>query len=1013
MAHIGSININIDTSQVVRASTAIKQLGNDAAATQTLLNRLSTINLGPTSASANTLAQQLNNVGQQATTALTQLNALSSAGGSLGGSIGGASSSVSGLVQSLTGLSAGPQMLLAIGASAISMGKSMYEAYQPVQSLTMGLQALGTDGVSGVMALRASADKVGMDFIGASKAMLQLTAATAGTKLEGAKTAHMFESVSNAIKLTGGTTEDANRAFLALSQMLSKGTVQSQELKLQLGNSLPGAMRLASDAMGMTMDELVKTMEMGSLKSEGFVEKFVGVLDTKFGGGMERAASTTQSQLNICSNDWQMFSANAGKSIDGLLGSLAQLINQTRILRALNLSGVIGDANDSNAAAAGRQGMGQYGAETLASYKIQALQQSGYKGKIKTTQMETDAFGNVTERKLSAEEVWAGIAGDAYTNKDEKLTAKIAAINTKMNDWKGDQEKAAKLKKEQEKKEANAKWETDYYRRMAVAKREGNQHAVGLLEAEKKRRELDLQLRGADGDPIEQERLRAKNAAEVAGLEHKGIRKPKRKPKLSETEKQDNAFNSLWDSMAHSIDRTEVAKETSWLDQELVKQNQIWEKNNEKAKHALDAKKINQSQYQKLIDESARMFAEGSSNVIQTDANKREEEKQKSIAKFLDEQVKLATSLRKIDLQRQKDLENILTTHRNITDSIREEEAANNPMNSKEENNNFARNKYVKDKVSPLQSKADAANDTVNAMRAELDITVATAEELTKFENATNLAAIANRELAQAQDDVSHAFDRQLAKTESWQLSLSGAANKWIQTTDTAKMQADLATSTVQDFGNTLLAATGSRDDWHHREDHMKKYFTSILKNISQLVIQLGVVRPLMASLFGGDDKAGGGGGIGKLFNLAMGAFQAYTAPVEGDANFMGPIMPKANGGAFNKGVEFFANGGVFDSPTMFKHSSGLGVLGEAGPESIMPLKRGKDGKLGVVASGGGSSINHNNFSPTIVIQGNADDAAIAKMRAEMAAEFKQYTRQQIAMNNKQSQRPGGIAYRG
>ena len=69
-----------------------------------------------------------------------------------------------------------------------------------------------------------------------------------------------------------------------------------------------------------------------------------------------------------------------------------------------------------------------------------------------------------------------------------------------------------------------------------------------------------------------------------------------------------------------------------------------------------------------------------------------------------------------------------------------------------------------------------------------------------------------------------------------------------------------------------------------------------------------------------------------------------------------GGVIENANGNVFakNKIVEY-RKGDVFDSPTMFKYGgSNLGILGEAGPESIMPLKRGKDGKLGVIAQGGG-----------------------------------------------------------
>lgn len=67
-----------------------------------------------------------------------------------------------------------------------------------------------------------------------------------------------------------------------------------------------------------------------------------------------------------------------------------------------------------------------------------------------------------------------------------------------------------------------------------------------------------------------------------------------------------------------------------------------------------------------------------------------------------------------------------------------------------------------------------------------------------------------------------------------------------------------------------------------------------------------------------------------------------------------------AKGGVFDGGVQPFASGGVVNSPTFFKFASGggfkNGLMGEAGPEAILPLKRGSDGKLGVSMNGGGGN---------------------------------------------------------
>lgn len=67
-------------------------------------------------------------------------------------------------------------------------------------------------------------------------------------------------------------------------------------------------------------------------------------------------------------------------------------------------------------------------------------------------------------------------------------------------------------------------------------------------------------------------------------------------------------------------------------------------------------------------------------------------------------------------------------------------------------------------------------------------------------------------------------------------------------------------------------------------------------------------------------------------------------------------IMPYAQGCAFTQGrVMPFAKGGVVTSPTTFPMRGATGLMGEAGPEAIMPLTRSADGRLGVQAQGGGT----------------------------------------------------------
>ena len=79
---------------------------------------------------------------------------------------------------------------------------------------------------------------------------------------------------------------------------------------------------------------------------------------------------------------------------------------------------------------------------------------------------------------------------------------------------------------------------------------------------------------------------------------------------------------------------------------------------------------------------------------------------------------------------------------------------------------------------------------------------------------------------------------------------------------------------------------------------------------------------------------------------------QTITKPF---TNFISGLFENADGNAFVDGkVQKYAYGGVVNRPTLFPMANGMGLMGEAGAEAILPLRRGSNGKLGVQASGGG-----------------------------------------------------------
>ncbi len=83
----------------------------------------------------------------------------------------------------------------------------------------------------------------------------------------------------------------------------------------------------------------------------------------------------------------------------------------------------------------------------------------------------------------------------------------------------------------------------------------------------------------------------------------------------------------------------------------------------------------------------------------------------------------------------------------------------------------------------------------------------------------------------------------------------------------------------------------------------------------------------------------------------------ALSNSIGGAGNWLSDIIFNANGNAISNGrVIPFANGGVVTGPTLFPMQNGTGLMGEAGPEGIFPLKRTPDGKLGIRATGSGKS---------------------------------------------------------
>ncbi len=156
--------------------------------------------------------------------------------------------------------------------------------------------------------IKSEANRLGLELFSTADAYKSLSAAAMGTNLQGEQTRRIFTSVAQAARVLGLSNEQVTGIFLALGQMISKGTVQAEELRGQLGERLPGAFQLAAKAMNMSTAELDKYMANGNLAATDFLPKFSKALDDRFGKEVPNSVSQTSAALNRLANAGNEFS---------------------------------------------------------------------------------------------------------------------------------------------------------------------------------------------------------------------------------------------------------------------------------------------------------------------------------------------------------------------------------------------------------------------------------------------------------------------------------------------------------------------------------------------------------------------------------------------------------------------------------------------------------------------------------------------------------------------------------
>lgn len=230
--------------------------------------------------------------------------------------------------------------LVGFGAVAGFLQQSVQGAVE-LESITKKLSnTLGNQGAAGALAFtRGLSDDLGISFKVLAGSFGSFTAAATAANVPLTTQKSLFGAVAKAGQALGLSNDEINGSLLALQQVASKGTVQMEELRGQLGERLPIALSATARGLGLTQQELIKLVESGKLTASEFfpaLTKGLNELTANSGGPL-----TAAQQFAVLGNAWESLQASFGNNI---LPTITPLVKG--LAEALEGIGVANDSGD-------------------------------------------------------------------------------------------------------------------------------------------------------------------------------------------------------------------------------------------------------------------------------------------------------------------------------------------------------------------------------------------------------------------------------------------------------------------------------------------------------------------------------------------------------------------------------------------------------------------------------------------------------------------------------------------
>ncbi|HBA8432649.1 TPA: phage tail tape measure protein, partial [Escherichia coli] len=341
-------------------------------------------------------------------------------------------------------------------------------------------------------------------------------------------------------------------------------------------------------------------------------------------------------------------------------------------------------------------------------------------------------------------------------------------------------------------------------------------------------------------------------------------------------------------------------------------------------------------------------------------------------------ELKTLTEVQKQELLRnaalidQKKIREQLTSYE---DSLKDDNAAARASDAAELTG-YGQGERTRERLKELQQIREAFGKKDTDLQRQFqsgDIT----EELFRKEKALNAQYLSER-----LKDQEAFYARSDEQRADWQKGLQEGFSNWVDSaSDYASQAAQLATDGISGMvDNITEMLNGNKVEW-------RSWASSILQEISKVLMNAAIVNGIKMAA---NSLSGAGGFFGSIGDWLGGAV----------ANAKGGVYTSANLSAYSNSI--------VDTPTYFAFAKGAGLMGEAGPEAIMPLTRAADGSLGVRAVGSMNGSAGLVYSPVyhIAIQ---NDGSNGQIGPEAAGSLVQLIDQRVQAVMLSMRRDGGM----